>query len=154
MPKLKFKADQLAPLAVSVSLFPLLPPCFASSSRTVTIQLDLKFDYKMPSTKCAIGKHFPRARVWNLFWPTNNFSHFFFFFGFCSATVRNCNGFQIVLLFAIDLLALSQSHILSLQRKFPTAEYDEYNSPLINTIPPPPFFILCVTTVTARFIIT
>lgn len=48
---------------------PLTPCVFPPLPRTVTIQLDLKFDYKIPSTKCAIGKHFStvRARVFGIF---------------------------------------------------------------------------------------
>lgn len=150
MPKLKFKADQLAPLAVCLPLPPLHTPCvFPPLPRTVTIQLDLKFDYKIPSTKCAIGKHFSavRARVWNLFWPTNNFSRFL------------CSLWEIVTVSKSFFVChwfvgpVTQRHFVTSQRKFPTAEYDEYNSPLINTIPPLSF-ILYVTAVTTRFIIT
>lgn len=98
MPKLKFKAAQLAPLAVCLPLpHPLTPCVFPPLPRTVTIQLDLKFDYKIPSTKCAIGKHFStvRARVFGIFsgQPTILAVFLWFFF---PATVRNCNGFQIV----------------------------------------------------------
>lgn len=154
MPKLKFKADQLAPLAVSVSLFPLLPPCFASSSRTVTIQLDLKFDYKMPSTKCAIGKHFSRARVWNLFWPTNNFSRFFFFLVFVQPLweiVTVSKSFCCLPLicwpchrvtFCLCSESFRQQNMMNIIRRW------------LTLFPPSLLFILCVTTVIARFIIT
>lgn len=126
-----------ATCCLSPSPSPSYSLCVPSSLRTVTIQLDLKFDYKIPSTKCAIGKHFStvRARVFGIFsgQPTILAVFYGFFFQPLWEIVTVSKSFFVCHWFVGPV---TERHFVSSQRKFPTAEYDEYNSPLINTIPP------------------
>lgn len=126
-----------ATCCLSPPLSALLPVCSLLSSHCnnpTWLEIRLQNSvYKMCNWQTFLDR--ARARVWNRFWPTNNFSRFFmvFFFQPLWEIVTVSKSFFVCHWFVGPV---TERHFVSSQRKFSTAEYDEYNSPLINTIPP------------------